>query len=112
MFADDHGPHKTEAVRKLCWSRGYIIIIHGGGCTPVLQTPDTELNQRVRRKYHEQESQLLAERMSLGATTPSLTPEECMWVMLNVLKDPKLHVDIQAEEVCLHMTERKQYRVY
>ena len=59
----------------------------------MLQTPDTELNQRVRNKYQEQESQLLAERMRLGAATPSLTPQECMWLMLNVLKDEKLHVD-------------------
>ena len=31
MFADDFGPHKSQAVKRLCWSRGYVMVPHGGG---------------------------------------------------------------------------------
>ena len=49
IMSDDFGPHKTDNVWRLCWSRGYKMIPHGGGCTPVVQTADTDLNQHVRR---------------------------------------------------------------
>ena len=50
IFADDYRAHKTENVWALCWSRGYVLIVHGGGATPVAQTPDTDLNEEVRRR--------------------------------------------------------------
>ena len=50
MLGDDYGPHKTDNVFELCWSRGYIMGTHGGGTTPVAQTPDTDLNEHVRRR--------------------------------------------------------------
>ena len=50
LLADDYSAHKTENVWALCWSRGYVPLIHGGGCTPVSQTPDTDLNEHVRRR--------------------------------------------------------------
>ena len=49
LLADDYAAHATENVEALCWSRGYILLIHGGGATPVSQTPDTDLNEHVRR---------------------------------------------------------------
>ena len=51
IFADDFAAHKTANVFSLCWSRGYVLIVHGGGATPVAQTPDTDLNEEVRRLY-------------------------------------------------------------
>jgi len=50
-LCDDFAAHKTDAVFNLCWSRGYVRIVHGGGTTPVAQTPDTDLNEHVRRLY-------------------------------------------------------------
>ena len=31
LMADDHGPHKADAVRKLAWHHGDVLIIHGWG---------------------------------------------------------------------------------
>ena len=67
------------------------MIIHGGGATPVAQTPDTDLNEHVRREYGNKESCLLLEKMRNGQVVPKLTPEECMLLMFEVLSDHRLH---------------------
>ena len=51
IWADGYSAHITQHVRNLAWSRGYIIMIHGGGATPVAQTSDTTLHEDVRREY-------------------------------------------------------------
>ena len=91
IFADDFAAHKTENVFSLCWSRGYVLILHGGGATPVAQTPDTDLNEEVRRLYGYKESAVLMEKMRYGQTVPKLTHEECMELMHSVLCDKELH---------------------
>ena len=91
LLADDYSAHKSENVWALCWSRGYIILIHGGGVTPVAQTPDTDLNEHVRRSYGNKESRLLIEKMRCGQTVPKATHEECMSLMFDVLNDSELH---------------------
>ena len=91
LLADDYAAHKSEPVWRVAWSRGYILLCHGGGATPVAQTPDTDLNEHVRRRYGEREAVLLAEKMRIGVTVPKLTHEECMCLMFEVLSDPALH---------------------
>ena len=93
LLADDYICHKSKNVFNLCWSRGYILIIHGGGNTLVAQTPDTDLNQHVRRRYGEKEARILQNKMRLGEIVPKLSPEECMDVMLEILSDPALHMN-------------------
>ena len=84
LLADDYSAHKSENVWALCWSRGYIILIHGGGVTPVAQTPDTDLNEHVRRNYGNKESRLLIEKMRCGQTVPKATHEECMSLIVSM----------------------------
>ena len=91
MFADDFAAHKTENVFHLCWERGYVLIVHGGGATPVAQTPDTDLNEEVRRLYGNRECALLMDKMRYGQTVPKLSNEECMDLMYLVLSDVELH---------------------
>ena len=90
-MCDDMSAHKTDNVWNLCWQRGYVRILHGGGTTPVAQTPDTDLNQHVRYEYGKREAHLLLEQMRSGQVVPSLKHEECMEVMFCVLSDPHLH---------------------
>jgi len=90
-LCDDYACHKGNNVWNLCWSRGYIRHVHGGGTTPVGQTPDTDLNEHVRREYGRKEARLLLEKMRSGQVVPKLTHEECMLLMLEVLSDPELH---------------------
>ena len=91
-MCDDYAAHKTKNVWSLCWSRGYVRMVHGGGATPVSQTPDTDLNEHVRRDYGNGEARLLLEKMRSGQVVPKLTHEECMMLMLGVLSDPALHM--------------------
>jgi hypothetical protein len=90
-LCDDYAAHKSKNVWNLCWSRGYVRHVHGGGTTPVAQTPDTDLNQHVRCRYGYLESRLLLEKMRSGQVVPKLTHEECMDLMLEVLNDVALH---------------------
>jgi hypothetical protein len=91
LLADDFAAHKTPNVFNLAWSRGYVLLIHGGGATPVAQPPDTDLNQHVRREYGIREAHLLIDKMRDGEVVPKLTNEQCMELMLEVLSDPGLH---------------------
>jgi len=50
IMADDHSPHLSPHVARLCWQRVYLFIPHGGGVTPVVQTVETDLNQHVKRE--------------------------------------------------------------
>ena len=92
MLCDDFGAHKSHNVRRLCWERGYVLIVLPGGSTPVLQTPDTDLNQHVRRNYIAQETVLLIERFRYGQGVPTLNPENMMDIMVGVLSNPSLHL--------------------
>ena len=37
LFCDAYSAHDSHAIRKLSWSRGYIMLYHGGGTTGVAQ---------------------------------------------------------------------------
>ena len=65
--------------------------MHGGGATPVSQTPDIDSNEEVRRRYENQETAVLMEKMRHGQTVPKLAREECMHLMHSVLCDKELH---------------------
>ena len=90
-LADYFSAHRSRDAFNLAWSRGYVLLIHGGGATPVAQTCDTDLNQHVRREYGVREAVMLINKMRGGEVVPKLTNEQCMELMLEVLSDPGLH---------------------
>ena len=91
-MADDLSSHKTDNVRRLCWQRGYVLIVHGGGATPVAQTPDTDLNQHVRRNYSSKEAAYILDEMRKGIPLPRTEHTRCIDMMMEVLSDPQLHL--------------------
>ena len=91
MFADDFAAHKTDAVRRLCWERGYVLIVHPGGATPFTQTCDTDLNQHVRRDYVALETAELIQHFQQGEVVPKLTPETMIDLMVEVLSVQSVH---------------------
>ena len=92
MMADDHGPHLSPLVSKLCWSRGYVFIAHGGGVTPVVQTVDTHLNQHAKREYMKKEGAALLRAMRLGKCVPQLDQTQCIDLMVEVMSNMGLHL--------------------
>ena len=94
VWCDTFAPQCCDAVVRLCWSRGYILLIHGGGVTPVVQPPDTDLHGPLRRKYMDMEmSFAVAEqrrnRRSLG--TPH--EQDCMAWMAMLWSEKTMHVE-------------------
>ena len=92
IMADDFSAHLDPAVFRLCWSRRYVLICHGGGVTPVVQTPDTDLNQHVKREYINAETGEFLRQMRDGIVVPQLRREQCVDIMTEVLSNIKLHL--------------------
>ena len=91
-LGDDFSAHKTENVGRLCWQRGYVMMLHPGGATPITQTVDTDLNQHVKREYSVLESLAILDHMRKGMAVPKLAPTECVDMMVQVLSDPQIHL--------------------
>ena len=91
IMADDHKPHGSPCVRRLCWERGYVFIPHGGGAAPVVQTVVTDLNQHVKREYKVAERAAFCEQMRRGRVVPQLLPERRMDLMAPILENMRLH---------------------
>ena len=96
IFADDFSAHLSPQVFRLCWSRGYVFIPHGGGVTPVVQTPDTDLNQAAKREYTALETAELLAQMRAGVCVPTCRHERCIDMMHEVMSNMALH--FQAAE--------------
>ena len=92
-MADDFSAHLSPAVFNLCWSRRYVFIPHGGGVTPVAQTPDTDLNQHVKREYTNRETGDLLRQMRDGIVVPQLRQEDCIDIMVEVVSNMELHLN-------------------
>ena len=92
IMADDFSAHLSPQVFALCWSRGYVFIAHGGGVTPVVQTPDTDLNQHVKRGYMALEEVDMMRQMRFGVRVPRCRPEQCIDMMVEVMSSIQLHL--------------------
>ena len=92
IMADDFSAHLSPQVFRLCWSRGYVFIPHGGGVTPVVQTPDTDLNQHVKRDYTSAETVELMRQMREGVCVPRCKPETCIETAVAVLSSMEMHL--------------------
>ena len=92
LLVDDFGPHKTNAVRRLAWQRKYVVIVHGGGATSVVQTNDTDQNQHVRREYTELESiELLKQASTLEKKIPVLSHERTLDLFAEIWQRDGIH---------------------
>ena len=67
-------------------------MLHGGGATPVVQTPDVNLNQHVRRDYLAEEASHFLEEMRKGVAVPKTKHTQCIDMMAKVLSNPQLHL--------------------
>ena len=56
------------------------------------QTPDTDLNQHVRREYTALESAYIIEQTRKGVSVPKNPPTKCMDMMIQVWSNAELHV--------------------
>ena len=57
----------------------------------MLQTPDTDLNQHVRRRYGTYETRVLLEKMQTGDPLPKMTPDDCTDLLYDIMNDKQIH---------------------
>lgn len=90
---DYYAPHTSPNVRRYLWSQKTVLLVHPGGVTPYVQTPDTDANEDVRRRYGDKEAEVLIDKLRLGDPVPSMAPERSMEVMRQILSDTQLHLN-------------------
>ena len=92
IMADDYTPHKSPNAFRLCWSRGYVLIVHGVGATPVAQTVDTDYNQHAKREYtHLETNELISQFRDTAVAVPRVRPQQCCDLMHLVACRKDLH---------------------
>ncbi|MCP4245229.1 MAG: hypothetical protein GY772_32230, partial [bacterium] len=92
LFCDAYAPHAQDAVRSLCWARGYILLLHGGGTTGVAQPPDTHLHSELSREYQDAEMRDLALRMQVDPSAlPLRSRGDCVRDLVAIWKSSELH---------------------
>ena len=93
LALDAYAPGLTDNVQRLCWSRGYICITHGGGASMVAQTNDTDHHLHVRKRFIELQTALMVRKARRnGGGMVDLTPEENIDIMIEVMSDLSLHL--------------------
>ena len=71
LLLDAYKPQQTENVRRLAWSKGYVLVNLGGGSTGVVQTNDTDCHEHQRREYTQKE---MAELVRMARLRPDRMP--------------------------------------
>lgn len=88
-----YAPNKTYAVFELCFSRGYLLIIIGGGLSGSYQVCDTHLHKGLESDYTNAEMiKLLALAERFPGSLPALEREDCIETLQQLWKDPDRHV--------------------
>jgi hypothetical protein len=93
LLMDAYKPQMTDNIRRLAWTRGYVVAIHGGGATGITQSNDTDLHQHQRRRYTAKEmaEMLRKSRFLPGLKMPSALVEDNIDWMVEVWLDRDLH---------------------
>ena len=93
IMLDAYAPGLTNNVQRLCWSRGYIVVTHGGGASMICQTNDVGLHKDVRADFiAKQTEKLLEHARSKRGGLCDLTAEENVSIMCEVMSNKDLHL--------------------
>ncbi len=92
LLCDAFAPQMSEAVRHLAWQRGYVLLVHGGGCTGVAQPNDTDLHLFLRRGYLTlEEADMLTQQRLNPSRCPYVRPKDALLWMATVWSNKHLH---------------------
>ena len=95
LTADDYKGHKDPRIFQICWERGYLLILIGGGITGAVQTCDTHLHLPMSTKYQHAEMAFLAEMMDLNpAGLPLMSRCDCTRELCAIYGNPALHAKV------------------
>ncbi len=65
LFLDAFKPHFDQLVVDVAWSKGYVVVYHGGGTTGVTQVNDTDCHGCLEKEYMEVEAHTLMHQQML-----------------------------------------------
>ncbi|MCP3919840.1 MAG: hypothetical protein GY711_30270, partial [bacterium] len=92
LLCDAFAPQGLESLKRLAWQRGFVLVQIGGGCTGTIQVNDTDLHQKLRHDYQQEEMRTAVEQMREDPTrVPSMRPADCIGVLADVWRDTALH---------------------
>jgi uncharacterized MnhB-related membrane protein len=94
LLVDSYRAQLTDPVRHLAWHRGYVLVVHGGGTTGVVQPNDTDLHGELKAQYCALEMAELLEQQRLrghGAVPHARKSDVVCW-LATVWAQPELHV--------------------
>ena len=93
LITDAFSAHMGDNIRRLAWHRGYIVILHGGGTTGVMQVNDTDLHQHLRRLYVEEEQIfLIARNRAAPGQLVTPRPSDCIQWAATIWRRRSLHI--------------------
>ena len=93
LFLDAYAPGLPDNVQRLCWTKGYVEITHGGGASCTAQTNDTDHHLFVRQRFIDiQTDRMIRKARGRGGCLVDLTREENLDIMIEVMSDLDLHL--------------------
>ncbi len=97
LCVDSFKAQLTPAVRRCAWHRGYVLIVHGGGCTGVVQPNDTDLHQELKKQYCEVEMADMLEQQRLRPRgVPVTRKSDTLSWLAAIWARPELHLAAAA----------------
>ena len=100
---DNYAVHIIPETRKALWSRGYVLVLMGGGITSFIQQNDTHIHRSLKNNYRSSECALMIEKLQPNKSkVPSPTQDEMMSMLANTWSF--LTADSTAAFKCLFIT--------
>jgi hypothetical protein len=94
---DVYAAHADVRVAILCWRKGYIRVLIGGGTTGVIQVLDTDCHETVSSQYQDLEMLMALDDVELLPNKLICrSREDCVRDLISIWKRPRLH-----ENTCL-----------
>ena len=86
--------HDGDVIEALCWSRGFVVVRVGGGCTGTVQVNDTHLHATLDQRFLRAEAEFMAkeELVRGGLGVVSATQSDCLCRLAAVWASRDLHV--------------------
>lgn len=79
FYLDIYAGHLSRRIWDLCWSRMYVLLYHGGGCTGLTQPNDLWLHSVLETKLLELESLVvMKEQLLRPSKVPSLSRQQVL----------------------------------
>ncbi len=93
LLVDSYKAQLTDPVRHLAWHHGYVLVVHGGGATGVVQPNDTDLHGELKAQYCALEmAELLEQQRLRPRSMPHVRKSDALCWMATIWAKPELHL--------------------